>query len=296
MSIASQCAVLFIVVLVGVFCRKRGFFTDEVIRGVTQLVVNITVPALTISSMQRPFDGEVLTGVLYTMLFTALVTVASLGLGFLLFRKYPQKRRSVMVSISAFTNCGFMGFPIVLAFNPDWMIYAVAFSSTACILLWSLGVLLFTSREDFSAKRILLNPNIVSAVIGFVFFLGNITLPALVQESLSLVGGLTTPMTMLLIGTRVCGIQLAALRDRDYHIAALLRLVVMPLLVFAAMRPLPLSEPVKGIVFLLTAMPAGTVIAMQAELYDGDAVFASRAIAWTTLLALLTVPVLGQLL
>ena len=56
MSIASRCAILFIVVLVGVFCRKRGMFTDEVIRGVTQLVVNITVPALTISSMQRPFN------------------------------------------------------------------------------------------------------------------------------------------------------------------------------------------------------------------------------------------------
>ncbi len=296
MSIASQCCVLFIVVLVGMFCRKRGFFTDEVIRGVTQLVVNITVPALTISSMQRPFEHDVFLGVLMTMLFTALITVASLAVGLLLFRKYPVKRRSVMVSISAFTNCGFMGFPIVLAFNPDWMIYAVAFSSTSCILLWSLGAMLFADRDEVSVKRILLNPNIISAVIGFVFFLGNITLPSIAQESLSLIGGLTTPMTMLLIGTRVCGIQLRTLTDKDYHIAALLRLIVMPLAVYAVMLPVPVSEPVKGILFLLTAMPAGTVIAMQAELYDGDSVFASRAIAWTTLLALFTVPVLGQLL
>ena len=101
---------------------------------------------------------------------------------------------------------------------------------------------------------------------------------------------------MLLIGTRVCGIRLSALKDRDYHLAALLRLVIMPLAVYAVMRPIPVSEPVKGILFLLTAMPAGTVIAMQAEVYDSDAVFASRAIAWTTLLALFTVPVLGMLL
>lgn len=296
MSIATQCSILFIVVLVGVFCRKRGFFTDEVIRGVTQLAVNITVPCLTISSMQRPFNHEVLVGVLFTMLFTALITIASLAVGRLLFRKYPPKRRSVMVSITAFTNCGFMGFPIVLAYNPDWMIYAVAFSSTACILLWSLGVLLFTSREEFSIKRILLNPNIISAVIGFVIFLGNITLPSIAYDALSLIGGMTTPLTMLLIGTRVCGIKLSALREFDYHLAALLRLIVMPLAVYALMLPFPVSEPVKGILFLLTAMPAGTVIAMQAELYDSDAVFASRAIAWTTLLALFTVPVMGALL
>lgn len=296
MSIASQCAVLFIIVLVGVFCRKRGFFTDEVIRGVTQLVVNITVPALTISSMQRPFDREVLFGVLMTMLFSALIVLASLAIGLFLFRKRPHDRRAVMASITTFTNCGFMGFPIVLAFNPDWMIYAVAFSSTNGLFIWSLGAMLFADRTKVSLKKILLNPNIISACIGFFFFLSNRSLPALAAESLSLLGGLTTPLTMLLIGTRVCGIRLSALKDRDYHLAALLRLVIMPLAVYAVMRPIPVSEPVKGILFLLTAMPAGTVIAMQAEVYDSDAVFASRAIAWTTLLALFTVPVLGMLL
>ena len=296
MSIASQCAILFIVVLVGVFCRKRGMFTDEVIRGVTQLVVNITVPALTISSMQRPFNHEVLVGVLWTMFFTVLVVLASLAVGLLLFRKRPHDRRAVMANITAFTNCGFMGFPIVLAFNPDWMIYAVAFSSTNALFVWSLGTMLFTTRDQVSLKRILLNPNIISAVIGFVIFLGNLTLPTILFDSLTLVGGLTTPLTMLLIGTRVCGIKLSELKDIDYHLAALLRLVIMPLAVYALMLPIPVSEPVKGILFLLTAMPAGTVIAMQAELYDSDAVFASRAIAWTTLLALFTVPVMGMLL
>ena len=296
MSIASQCSVLFIVVLVGVFCRKRGIFTDEVIRGVTQLVVNITVPALLISSMQRPFEREVLMGVLQTMFFSSLIVLASLAIGFHLFRSRTQDRRTVMASITAFTNCGFMGFPIVLAFNPDWMIYAVTFSSTNALFVWSLGTLLFASKDQISLKRLFLNPSIISAVIGFVLFLGNISLPAIANDSLTLIGDLTTPLTMLLIGTRVCGIRISSLKDKDYHIAALLRLIVMPLAVYAAMLPVPVSEPVKGILFLLTAMPAGTVIAMQAELYDGDSVFASRAIAWTTLLALLTVPALGQLL
>jgi len=296
MSIASQCAILFIIVLVGVFCRKRGFFTDEVIRGVTQLAVNITVPALTISSMQRPFDHAVLTGVLWTMLFTVVATLSTLALGLLLFRNRPRGRRAVMASITAFTNCGFMGFPIVLAFNPDWMIYAVTFSATNGLIVWSLGAMLFADRSAVSLRRILLNPNIISALIGFVIFLGNITMPAIVYDSLTLIGGMTTPLTMLLIGTRVCGIRLRELGDADYHLAALLRLVLIPLAVYALMRPLPVGEPVKGIVFLLTGMPAGTVIAMLAEAYDGDAVFASRAVAWTTLLALLTVPVLGMLL
>ena len=165
MSIASQCSVLFIVVLVGVFCRKRGIFTDEVIRGVTQLVVNITVPALLISSMQRPFEREVLMGVLQTMFFSSLIVLASLAIGFLLFRSRTQDRRTVMASITAFTNCGFMGFPIVLAFNPDWMIYAVTFSSTNALFVWSLGTMLFASKDQISIKRLFFSLRFEYAVI-----------------------------------------------------------------------------------------------------------------------------------
>ncbi|MBR5287401.1 MAG: AEC family transporter [Clostridia bacterium] len=296
MSIASQCAILFIIVLTGVFCRKRGFFTDEVIRGVTQLVVNITVPALTISSMQRPFDRAVLVGVLQTMLFTTLITFLSLALGLFLFRKRPHDRRAVMANITTFTNCGFMGFPIILAVNPDWMIYAVTFSSTNCVFVWSLGAMLFADRSAVNMRKILLNPNIIAALLGFVLFLGSFSLPAIANESLSLIGGMTTPLTMLLIGTRVCGIRLSELGERDYHIAAFLRLIAVPLAVYVLLLPITLSDAVRGVLFLLTAMPAGTVIAMLAEVYDSDAVFASRAIAWTTLLALATVPALGMLL
>ena len=75
-----------------------------------------------------------------------------------------------------------------------------------------------------------------------------------------------------------------------------LMLLLGILLVYLVMLPIPVAQPVKGILFLLTAMPAGTVIAMQAEIFDGDAIFASRAIAWSTLLALITVPMMGMLL
>ena len=66
MSIASQVVILFLVVLVGALCRKLRFFTDETIRGVTQLVVNITLPVLTVYNMQRPFETRVLINFLLT--------------------------------------------------------------------------------------------------------------------------------------------------------------------------------------------------------------------------------------
>lgn len=296
MSITTQVFILFIVVLIGILARKLRYFTDETIRGVTQLVVNITVPCLTISNMQRPFAMDVLVNFLITMVLSAIVVFASLGVGLLLFKNRPHDRRAVLANLLGFSNCGFMGYPIILAIDPDWMIYAVAYNIAFTVIVWTVGVSLYQGKENASIKRALLNPNIVSAVIGIALFCLNVTLPSVPAQVLSMIGGLTTPLTMLLIGTRVYGIRISDLKDPDYHLASVFRLFVLPLAVYLALKPFGFAPQVASTIFILTAMPCGTLTAMQAELYGGDTVFASRAIAYSTLLSLLSVPIMSMLL
>ena len=296
MSITAQVMILFCVVLVGAACRRLNFFTDETIRGVTRLVVNITVPCLMIANMQRPFDLHVLYNFLITLALSALLILAALFGTLRLFASRPHKRRAVLANLMGFSNCGFMGYPIILAVNPDWMIYAVAYNVAFTFISWTIGVSLYRGRENVSLKKALLNPNVIAALIGFVLFCLNITLPAIPAELFSMLGGLTTPLTMLLIGTRMVGLHIGDFKDMDYHLTALLRLAVLPLLAYAAFSLLPLDEAVFKTIFLLTAMPCGTMTAMQAELYGGDSVFASRAIAYSTLLSLLSVPFVSMLI
>ena len=296
MSIASQVVILFLVVLVGALCRRLRYFTDETIRGVTQLVVNITLPVLTVYNMQRPFETRVLINFLLTLGLSTVAILAALLGSLFLFRNRPHDKLAVLANLEGFSNSGFMGYPIILAVNPDWMIYAVAYNIAFVFVTWTVGVSLFQGRQNISIRRVMLNPNVISAFIGFALFCLNITLPDILSQTLSLVGGLTTPLSMLLIGTRICGIRLGDLRDKDYHLAAALRLVALPLLVYAALRPLHLDTAVWSTIFLLTAMPCGTLTAMQAELYGGDTHFAARAIAYSTLLSLATVPVMSMLL
>lgn len=296
MSITSQVIILFLVVLVGVLCRRLGYFTDETIRGTTQLIVNVTLPCLTISNMQRPFAMDVFQNFLLTLALSLLFILAALYGTLFLFRGRPHDRLAVLANLEGLSNCGFMGYPIILAVNPDWMIYAVAYNVAYTFVTWTVGVSLYGDKGHISLRRALLNPNVISAFAGFALFCLNVTLPAVAGQTLSLIGGLTTPLSMLLIGTRVCGIRPRDFRDIDYHLSALLRLIVLPLLVYAAMLPLPLSPAVKGTIFLLTAMPCGTISSMQAELYGGDTLFAARAIAYSTLLSLVTVPVMSMLL
>ena len=296
MSLTSEVIILFCVVLAGALCRRLGYFTDETIRGTTQIVVNITLPCLTISNMQRDFSMDVLRNFLITLGLATVLILLAIGAALLLFRKRPHDKLAVLANLQGFSNCGFMGYPIILAVNPDWMIYAVAYNIAYAVFAWTIGLSLFQGKENMSLRRALLNPNLISALIGFVLFCLSITLPSILSETLSLIGGLTTPLSMLLIGTRVCGVHLRDFRDIDFHLAAVLRLIALPLLIYAAMRPFPIAPAVAGTVFILTAMPSGTMTAMQAELYGGDSVFAARAIAYSTLLSLITVPVMSLLL
>ena len=159
-----------------------------------------------------------------------------------------------------------MGYPIILAINPDWMIYAVAYNVAYLLVSWTVGVSLFQGRQNVSLKRVLLNPNVIAAFLGFAVFCLNITLPDILSQTMSLIGGLTTPLSMLLIGTRISGIRLSELRDKDYHITAALRLIVLPLILYVLLLPLHLDPAVWSTLYLLTAMPCGTLSAMQAEL------------------------------
>ena len=296
MTITVEVLILFAVVLIGALCRKLGYLTDETIHGISQIVVNITLPCLTIVNMQKPFNTDVLINFLLTFGLAFLSIVLCIVLGLLIFKSRPRSRRAVLANLLSFSNCGFMGYPVILAINPDWMIYAVAYNIAFVLASWTVGVSLFQGRENISLRRVLLNPNVIASVIGFVLFCSRITIPAVPTRFLNLVGGLTTPLSMLLIGPRLCGLHLSDFRDKDYHLAALLRLVLLPLLVYVLLRPLPLAPAVMGVLFLLTAMPSASTVAIQAELYGGDVTFAARAVAYSTFLCMLTIPVVSLLL
>ncbi|MBR4458809.1 MAG: AEC family transporter [Clostridia bacterium] len=296
MSATSAVAVLFLVVLAGLIARKLGILTDEVSHAVSRLITQITLPCLTLTSMQRPFSAELLQGFLISLGLGLLIIPGSILLGWALFSARKRERRALLANFCGFSNCGFMGYPIIEAINPAWMIYAVGFNVAYNLSCWSIAVMLISGEKKIDLKKILLNQNIIASVIGFALFCAGFRWPDVLFRGMDYVGGLTTPLSMLLIGARLSGIRLKELRDMDYHWIALLRNLVLPLAVLGLLFLLPLPSDIRQVVFILTAMPLGTLIAMLAELYNGEAAFAARSVAWTTLLSLGTIPLLSLLM
>ena len=296
MSVITQVLMLFVVILIGIFCRWKKYFTPEVVRGVTQIIVNVSLPCLTLSTMQRPFAAEEFHNFLYVFVLSVLLVLISVAVCLPIYRRHRHERRAVLINFAIFCNSIFMGYPIIKAINPDWMIYAVSYNVTFTFFAWTLGNGLFGSKESKNLLKLLINPNIIAATIGFCMFCTGISLPSLATNVLELVGGLTTPLAMLLIGSRLYGVRLADFRDWDYHICAFLRLIAIPLLLYGLLTLLHVPLAVRNTMFLLTIMPNNTMVVNQAELYGGDHVFGARAVAYTTLLSLITIPVMSLLL
>ncbi len=297
MQVASTVAVLFLVVLAGAVARLTKIMSDEVIHGVSRLVTEITLPCLTVISLaRREFSPEVLRDFLVTLVLSLAVIGLSILLGWLVFHDSPRGRRVMLAGFCGLSNCGFMGYPVVAALNPDWMIYAVAFNIAYNLIAWTLVVSLFAGEKKISLKKALLNVNIIASVIGISLFCLPVTLPDILGNALDSVGGLTTPLSMILIGTRITEFRPKDLKDVDTHLIVLLRNFVLPTLTFGAMLLLPVSGEIRSVMLIMTAMPLGSLIPMLAELYHNDAPFAARAVAWSTLLSLGTIPLMLTLL
>lgn len=169
------------------------------------------------------------------------------------------------------------------------------------IVMWSAGVSYFTAENGAAhkksvLKRIVTHPCIIAVVIGLIFMLGQVQLPSFLDAALKDIGNCNTAMSMLVIGTILADVRLRDLLDRSIFLFSGLRLLLIPLFVYAGCLVCGIESLVTGVSVLLAAMPAASTTAILAAKYDGDAAYASKCVVTTTVLSLLTTPVWSTIL
>lgn len=296
MTVLLQVMTLFMLMLCGFSAAKFKLLDDRCLRGLNTLVLTFAQPALILHRLQTPASPELIGELIWVFVMTC-GTIALAGvISFRLFAREEASRRAVLTSISMLSNCGFMGFPIIIAtLGEGALIYAVLFLAAFNLMAWTLGAYFFGGLRAMQPQKLLTNPTIWSIVGGLTLFLAGWTLPGFINDALSMLGGTTTPLTMFVIGARLVSLQAAHIRDKKLLLACALRLLVFPAMILL-LRLTPLPEMVVSIVFLCTAMPGAALTAMQAELHDSDKELASRGVALSTALSIATVPLMLMLI
>ena len=290
----EQIIVMFMLIVVGVICYHTKILDSKKSRVLSDILIKVITPALIIDSFQREFEMELLKGFLITIVLTAL----SLGIAFVIGRILIREKDARDVRIERFavifSNCGFMGIP--LAYGSEGVFYIIAYNMLFDIIVFSCGEGYMKGASIYTVKdiaKLMINPATVASLIGIIIFAGNIHLPELISKPVGLVADMNTPVAMLVAGVSVAQANIPKLikNARLYYIAAI-KLLIVPAAVVLICKRLPISQGVLLAVSLAAACPAGTLTVMYSVMYGRDDVYASEVFSSTTLLSIITIPVI----
>jgi len=294
-TVAQNVLTLFILIAVGAVCCKTKLLNDTAVKCCANLVLYIATPCVIIKSCIREFDTGMLKGFLIVAAAAVVNHLLLIVVARLLFRDKDECRRRVLRFAVVFSNAGYMGIPLQQAvLGDEGVFYCAAYVIVFNVVLWTYGVVEMSRDKDaLSARKILVNPGVIGVVVGLVIFLLSVPVPTLVQDAVGHLASLNTPLPMLIVGYYLAQTDLlAALKDGRSYLALGLRLVIMP----AAALGLLLLCGVRGAV-LTSAMicistPTATACTMFATRYDRDPRLSVNLVSLSTLLSVITMPVL----
>ncbi|MBU3111371.1 AEC family transporter [Clostridium lacusfryxellense] len=188
-----------------------------------------------------------------------------------------------------------MGYPVLESiYGGIGVFYAAIFNIPFNILVWTVGVMLFTGEKDFkSMRKTLANPALVAVFIGIILFIFSIKLPIPIENSLKIVGSTTTPISMIIVGSMLAEMKFKdAFSNVSVYYAAIVRLLIVPMIIYVTLKILKVDEFLINICVILEAMPAAVMAAIIAEKYGGDSLLASQCIFITTIVSGITIPII----
>ena len=298
--IINQMAVLFILIAVGFIISKANVLTREGNKTLSKVVLFITLPCTILSSV---FENEMAVTVwdtvyflIMTMLTFIIAFLIAIPVIYVLGRE--KANRGLLTFMSVFSNCGFMGFPVVISIlGASSAYYMALFNIIFNALVFSLGILMIPSKKEpgeaiFNPKQ-LINPTLIVALIAVPMALFGFRPPFIIAEAVRITGSITTPGAMLVIGSTLAFVPLKSVFE-EWRIVpvTLLKLIAVPIVTWLILRQIITSELQLGVLVVVSAMPTAAMSSMLAIEYGGDERVASAGVFLTTLLCGITIPMI----
>lgn len=297
-SLLTMQGMMFLMILIGAGMRKIQIVTTEGRRSMTNLVVNLILPSNILYAFSKA-DASAFRSMLVVVAMAFLIQLAWYLLSRVLWRGMDESRRGVMRYAFQFSNCGYLGNPVIEGlYGAPGLVYASVFLLPVRLFMWSVGLECFQKGAGSLRKtieRALTHPCVVATILGVVWMFFPIGLPDFLYNTISGFNQCLTPMTMLVIGFIMAETDLKKMFCKDLFVITVLRLLIQPLAVLAACRLLNLETLVAEVVTVLVSMPVANTTALLASQHDCDYTFASNVVVFTTLVSMITIPLYSLL-
>lgn len=290
---------LFAIMLMGYGIVKAGLLRSEDSKIISVLFVYLVVPCCILNAFQIDYTPEIGKGL--ALAFVAATTAHIVFLGLTLLIRRPLRLDVIERETVIYSNAGILVIPLVQELlGQEFVIYSSAFIAVQLVLLWTHGRVIMSSSGAIDWKGVLLNVNIVSIAAGILLFCLHINFPAPVQGTLTMVGDMMGPLGMMISGMTIASIPLRSVfLTRRNYLATFIRLIVYPLVMlpvmkaFVSMSSLADIKAIMLTVYIACITPACATITSMAQLYaEDDAPHASALYVLSTLLSIVTMPIL----
>lgn len=293
-NLAELQGMLLLMLIIGLIMRKTGTITDAGKKSLTDLIINIILPCNIIYSFMIEFSYQIFISCGVVLVISVLIQVMCTTIARFCYNKVGDGRKEVLQYATVCSNAGFMGNPIAESvFGSLGLLYASIYLIPLRIVMWSAGVSYFTHTTDKKAlvKKVATHPCIVAVGIGLFLMITQIQLPGFVIRTISTVGSCTTATSMFIIGSILAEVNIKTLISKITLLYSGLRLVLIPLVVYAGCMLFRVDPLLMGVSTVLAGMPAGTTTAILAAKYGGDEYFATKCVVLSTVLSLITIPI-----
>lgn len=291
----GQVLTLFLMMGVGFTFAKLGWFSTETSSQATQLLLYVVGPCIVINKLQIEASAAVVRTMLLALLGMAIQYILFIPLSQLLFRKEPLGTRASRRFGIIYANNSFMGLPLLAGvLGDESLLFGVLSMLVFALFQWTHGVLLFGAK--LNARSAIVNPGILSILIGLLFFATGLRTPAPVYNAMDFLGNLNTPLAMVVIGSQMARSDiLGVLRQPKLYLTAAIKLLLVPAVMVVLLLPLGLDPLSYCACVVLSACPTAGATAMFAQKFHGDEVTAAQMVTLSTLLSIATLPVFAVL-
>ena len=298
----EKMALLVMLLALGYLCARLKLVGPEFNKGLSKLVINVFLAGMILSSVINKKLEMTGGDVAFGLLMMTLSMLICVGIGWLspTLLRIKDGDKGMYRILAAFMNNGFVGFPLVAAVYGENAVFFASLSNIPFnLLLYTAGVMLLQKGDTntkFSIKSVI-NVPIVATLIAVVIFIFEIPMPKLVDDVADTLSAATVPLSMMCVGLSLGSVSLkeALMQPRLYGIS-LVRLLICPLAVWLVLRIFITNPVILGTIVLLSACPSAIICTILGIQYGRDGVESSEAIFISTMLSMITIPLLISVL
>ena len=290
--VAKQLLTMAIIGLGGFIFAKIFKVTENERKFLSKLLMYFINPCMVLNSFNREFESQKLLLLGIVVILSLIIHVMMIVLGV-----FTTKQKIDRLAI-AFTNCGFIGIPLIRGvFGDEGIIFLMGYLAVFNILVWTYGYYQLSGKINLI--KVITNPNIVAVIFGIILFCMPFTLPQVIARPLYMVADTNTAICMILVGVLLADFHPSQSKEVFPRLAkmSVLRLVVCSVLNIAILflaykltANLEDSRMVIFVVLICSMCPVATSIPSLACLFDQDAAYASLTVSITSILCILTLP------